>query len=361
MYILLFIIFRDCLLRALSRAGEGIALGRAYELSFGVSLPTFCGGGFGDNYISLQELRNFVTTAERLGFSHFWHVDRLMGVAPPAYNTSWYEPMTTLASITPFIKNARIGTAVINITYRNPVVFAKQVASLDRLSGGRLTIGVGQGWNKAELAASNVSSRDRVRRFEEATLLLRRLLTEKRVSHSGEFWRLDDFYLEPRPIQQPCPPILVAGGGDGIHFEKTIPREVVDERIFRRVAQLGDGWIARTDTSPAEIEKYINMLRRFLPEYGKSIENFMIAHQNFVFVIGRSGSEHEARERLKKLSRRTYDEVVRRYIIGRPAEVSERIKMEAKAGVKQFIVMPVGVDYEVLHFFAEEVMPQYTP
>ena len=283
-----------------------------------------------------------------------------MGVAPPAYNTSWYEPMTTLAAITPFLKNARIGTAVINITYRNPVIFAKQVASLDRLSGGRLIVGVGQGWNKTELAVSNVSSRDRVRRFEEAVLLLRKLLTEELVNHSGEFWKLNEFYLEPRPIQQPCPPILIAGGGDGIHFERTIPRDIVDEKIFRRVARLGDGWIARTDTNPADIRKYVKMLSVLLPEYGKSLENFMIAHQNFVYVIGRSGSEFEARERLRKLSKRTYDEVVKRYIIGRPDEVSKRIRMEAEAGIKHFIVMPIGIDYEVLQFFADEIMPAYT-
>jgi len=328
-------------------------------VTFGVSLPTYCGGAYGQSYMTLKELREWVVVSENLGFTHFWHVDRLAGKAPPAYSSSWYEPIVVFSSIMPYLKKARIGTAVINITYRNPIILAKQVATLDRLSDGRLTLGLGQGWNKDELEACNVANKKRSEMFEETLTVLKKLLSEERVHHQGMYWKLNNFYLEPRPVQRPHPPLLIAGGGDGIHFEREVARDVVDERVFRRVARLGDGWIARTDTSPQHIKKYVKMLRSYLPEYGKSPEKFMIGHQNFVFVIGRSGSEEEAKQRFRKLVLRPYDQIVSRYVVGRPDEVESRIRQEVEAGIQHFIVMPVGVDYEILHFFAEEIMPRY--
>ena len=327
-------------------------------VSFGVSLPTYCSDEFGPGP-TLDQLREFVEICEKLGFTHFWHVDRLMAKAPPSYNTSWYEPLITLASIAPFIKKSRIGTAVINVAYRNPLILAKQLATLDRISNGKLTIGFGRAWCKPELEVCNIGEKDRVPIFNEAVEIIKLLLTEKTVTYEGKYGKLKAFSLEPRPIQKPRPPILIAGGGDGIHFteEKTY---LVNEKLFRRVAMLGDGWIARTDTSILELESVIKFLKSYLKSIGKDPNNFMIAHQNFVFVIGKSGTMEEAKRRLKMLSLRPPEYLLSRYIIGSPKEVIDRIKSEINAGIQHFIAMPIGFDYELLHFFSDEVMPIFS-
>ena len=328
-------------------------------MTFGVLLPTYCGEEFGAG-ITLRELERWVHTAEKLGFTYFWHLDRLMARAPPAYNTSWYEPVTTLAAIMPFVRNARIGTAIVNSTYRNPTILAKQFATLDRLSNGKLTIGLGRGWNKAELQVSNVNFKETSRRFEESAGLIRKLLAEPTVTFKGEFWQLNDFRLEPRPVQTPSPPILIGGGGDGIHFKKPMATETGVQTVLERVARLGDGWIIRTNTTPVEITNSVKTLNAYLVRYGKNPETFMMAHQNFVFVLGKSGSEVEARQRFKKLSLRPYEMLTSSYVIGTPDVVSTMIRKEAEAGVKHFIIMPVGIDYETLQFFSDEILPTYS-
>lgn len=326
-------------------------------VSFGISLPTYCGDESGPGP-TLEQLKDYIETGEKLGFSCFWHVDRLAAKAPPSYNTSWYEPLITLATIIPFIKKARIGTAVINAPYRNPLILAKEFATLDRLSNGKLIIGLGRAWCKPELEALGINEKDRVPLFNESVKIIKSLLTEEKVNYEGKYFKIKEFRLEPRPVQKPRPPILLAGGGNGIHFvqEKTY---LINEKLFRRVAILGDGWIVRTDTSIQEIEAAVNFLKKYLISIGKDPSNFMIAHQNFVFVLGKSGSQEEAVKRLKWLSLRPPDFLFKRYIIGKPKEVITRIRLEISAGIQHFIVMPLGFDYEVLHFFADEVMPNF--
>jgi alkanesulfonate monooxygenase len=329
-------------------------------VTFGVSLPTYCGGGYGRSYISIDELRDWVQTCEKLGFTSIWHVDRLGCPAPPAYNTSWFEPLITLSATLPLTKSIRVGTAVINITYRTPAVLAKQLATLDRISGGRLTVGLGQGWNKNELEVCGVNIKQRTLRFEEGVDIVKKLLEEEKVSYEGKFWKLKDFTLEPRPAQKPRPPILIAGGGNGIHFEKRTVTQEIQKRIFERIAKMGDGWIIRTDTSLEEIDLGIKNIKSNLVKFNKNCSDFLFVHQNFVFVVGKSGTLTDAVERFKQISCKPFDYIKTRYIIGDPNYVAQRIEAEINVGVKHFIVMPVGIDYDVLHFFGEEIIPRFT-
>ncbi len=329
------------------------------KATFGVSIPTYCGDQDERDYMSLGDLRDWVDTTQKLGFTHLWHLDRLLAKAPPAYNTSWYEPITTLASIIPYLRTSKIGTAIVNITYRNPIVLAKQAATLDRLSDGRLILGLGQGWNKAELEACNISGAGRAQRFEEAVTILRRLLSEDTVTFQGKFWKLNSIGIEPRPIQRPGPPILIAGGGNHVHFERKTQTNSVEKKILMRVARLGDGWIARTDTRLDDIMKYVQIVKHYAKTLGKHPDQLMMAHQNFVFVLGRSGTETEARRRFSRFFMRPYGQIVTTYLVGSPGEIKSRVRKEVEAGINHFIVMPVGIDYEVLRFFSDEVMPEY--
>ncbi len=302
---------------------------------------------------SLVELKDFIRRAETLGFSHIWHADRLLSSAPPVYRAGWYEPITTLAAICPYLDKARIGTSIVNITYRNPVILAKELSTLDVLSGGRLTIGLGQGWYGKEFETCGVDMRERGRRFDESVRLLKVLLSEENASFDGRFWKLDGVTITPRPMQKPHPPLILGGGGRG-------QPDLQTEKVFRRIARLGDGWICRTATPPREIASQARLIEKYLKEEGRDPDVFSMVHQNVVYVVGRSGSIDQAKERLAQMTGYSFEDAVKGYAIGDGDHVGERIEEIAKAGIDHFIVWTLGFDYKTLEFIADEVAPRFT-
>ncbi len=316
-------------------------------------MPTMTGGDWSQPGPSLAELKDFVTTAEKLGFSHIWHADRLLSSAPPVYRAGWYEPITTLAAICPYLDKARIGTSIVNITYRNPVILAKELATLDVLSGGRLTIGLGQGWYGKEFETCGVDMRERGRRFDESVRLLKVLLSEEDASFDGKFWKLNGVTITPRPVQKPHPPLILGGGGRG----QPVPQA---EKVFRRIARLGDGWICRTATPPGEIASQARLIEKYLKEEGRDPNGFSMVHQNVVYVVGRSGSIDQAKERLAQMTGYPFEDAVKGYVIGEGDHVTKRIKEISDAGIKHFILWTLGFDYQALEFVGNEIAPRFT-
>jgi probable F420-dependent oxidoreductase len=177
-----------------------------------------------------ERFPGFVDALERRGFDSLWLSERLTGPAP--------DPLVALAVAAGRTRKLKLGTSVLVVPGRNPVVLAKELASLDRLSGGRLLPGVGLGAPvPAEHRAFGVDRTARAGLFDEALGLLRRLWTEDDVSHDGEHFHVDAVTLRPRPLQDP---IDVWLGGSA-------PSEL------RRTGRLGDGWLP-SFTVPAEVE-----------------------------------------------------------------------------------------------------------
>ncbi|MGN6692667.1 MAG: TIGR03619 family F420-dependent LLM class oxidoreductase [Aquihabitans sp.] len=182
------------------------------RIGFGLGTHTSANeaGSFGDLVDALEALR----------FDSLWLSERLTGDAP--------DPLTALAFAASRTRKLKLGTSVLVLPGRNPVVLAKEMASLDRLSGGRFLPAVGLGApTPVEHQAFGVDRKDRAAWFDEALGLMRRLWTEDRVSHHGERFRIDDVALRPKPVQQPFDVWL---GGQA-------PSEL------RRVGRLGDGWL----------------------------------------------------------------------------------------------------------------------
>lgn len=176
-----------------------------------------------------ERFPGFVDALEQRGFDSLWLSERLTGPAP--------DPLIALAMAAGRTRKLKLGTSVLVVPGRNPVVLAKELASLDRLSGGRLLPGVGLGAPvPAEHRAFGVDRRARAGLFDEAIVLMRRLWTEDDVHHGGEHFHVDGVTLRPRPHQQP---IDVWLGG-------TAPSEL------RRTGRLGDGWLP-SFTVPDEV------------------------------------------------------------------------------------------------------------
>lgn len=157
----------------------------------------------------------------------------------------FYEPLITLAYLAGRVPTVRLGVSAYVMPYRNPVVSAKQIASLDALSGGRLVLAVGVGWLREEFAALGVPYEDRGRRTEEYLAVAKALWTGEEARFEGRTYRLPPVRTGPRPAQRPHPPLWIAGNS---------PRAVT------RAARLGDGWHA-IDLAPDELAAAVARLR----------------------------------------------------------------------------------------------------
>lgn len=181
-------------------------------------------------------IRDFVQAAEELGFSHVNVPDHVIQTRTPRgplavaanYTTRFphHETMTTLAFIAGVSKTLLLKSAVIILPQRQAVLAAKQAAQIDVLSGGRMQLGLGIGWNEPEYEALGMNFRNRAKRFEEQIEVCRRLWTEEHVTYDGTWHKITDAGLAPMPIQRPIPIWIGA----------------IADPAVRRAGRIADGW-----------------------------------------------------------------------------------------------------------------------
>jgi probable F420-dependent oxidoreductase len=193
---------------------------------------------------AVEPLVEYVQTAERLGFHHMRFLDHVVGIVAEKHggiaNTPYTshsiirETFTLLAYLSGMTSKIRFVTGVLVLPQRQTVLVAKQAAEVDILSKGRLTLGVGIGYNELEYEALGAGYKDRAARFEEQIQVLRMLWTQEEVSFDGRFHKMTDVSLAPRPIQRPIP--LYFGMGRSF---APVPPDVV----LQRCGRLADGWL----------------------------------------------------------------------------------------------------------------------
>lgn len=172
--------------------------------------------------------------AEELGYSSLWTFQRLLVPAdstlPPVYR-SVLDPLVVLGYAAAVTERVRLGTAIVNMPYLAPAVLAKQLATLDVLSDGRVDAGLGLGWAREEFQAVGADYARRGARAEEYLHCLRALWGPDPVEHAGAFYRVPRGSVRPKPVQRPGPPILLGATA---------------ERAMRRIGRLADGWISNS-------------------------------------------------------------------------------------------------------------------
>lgn len=207
-------------------------------------------------------VRDYAQTVEGLGFSHVLAYDHVLGANPDrpggwrgpyTYRHPFYEPFLLFTFMAGVTRTLEFVTGVIILPQRQTALVAKQAATLDVLSGGRLRLGVGLGWNAVEYVALNQDFHTRGRRIEEQVALMRQLWAEPLITFSGRWHTVPDAGLNPRPARGSIP-IWFGGQADP---------------VLRRVARLGDGWLPNRAT-PAEVRSELDRLERYLAEAGRS-------------------------------------------------------------------------------------------
>jgi probable F420-dependent oxidoreductase len=231
-------------------------------------------------------IRTYVRAVEDMGFSHILCYDHVIGAnreSRPDWkgydlDTKFYEPISLLSYIAAITTRIGIVTAVMILPQRQTVLVAKQAATLDLLSNGRLRLGIGTGWNDVEYEALGVDFGSRGRLFDEQIDVLRALWTQRAVTFDTRFHKITDAGIYPMPLQRPIPLWL---GGGGVHPIKGWANV---ETVIRRIAKKADGWLPtfEADDTGAEL---VERFRTYCREYGRDpdtigIEPLLYPHQS---------------------------------------------------------------------------------
>ena len=166
---------------------------------------------------SFADVLEIARHAETTGWDGLFYADHFMPDGD-ATRVAWPEAWTTLAALAAQVPRIRIGPLVTGNTYRHPAVLAKMAATVDHISGGRLVLGLGAGWQENEHRQYGIpyyTVKERLERLAEACELLKALFTNETTTYRGKHYALDNAVLEPKPVQKPLP-LLIGGGGEQV-------------------------------------------------------------------------------------------------------------------------------------------------
>lgn len=211
-------------------------------------------------------IRDYAQTVEGLGFKHMHAYDHVLGANPErpggwsgpyTYKDQFFEPFTLFSYLAGLTDKIIFATGILILPQRQTALVAKQAATLDVLSHGRLRLGVGNGWNEVEYTALGENFHSRGKRMEEQVKLLRMLWTKPLLKFEGRWHTIPDAGINPLPVQRPIP----------IWFGGT------DERVLHRMARIGDGWMLSSRVLEQGTQK-LDRLDHYLEQAGRDISSF---------------------------------------------------------------------------------------
>jgi probable F420-dependent oxidoreductase len=223
-------------------------------LQVGVGLPLAGAWSTPDN------LRRVASRADELGYASLWTFQRLLHPVDEDWGPTYQavlDPITALSHAAALTSRIRLGLAVVNLPWYSPVVLSKSLTTLDLLSDGRLDVGLGLGWAPQEFAAVGISRSRRGARGAEYIACLKAIWTEPEVEFHGTFYDIPRVRVDPKPVQQPYPPLLLGGMADV---------------ALRRAGRIADGWISSSRTDLTTIGSSIDVVRSAAADVGRDPE-----------------------------------------------------------------------------------------
>jgi probable F420-dependent oxidoreductase len=303
------------------------------RVELGVAIPqTLLDGAF-----DVRTIREFLARAEALGMQSAWVVEQILG------SIRSLEPVALLTYAAACTERLRLGSAVLLTALRSPVHLAKSLATLDHLSGGRLTVGVGLGGNPRIYPAFGLHAARRAARFAEGLRLMKRLWTGERVTFEGEFFKLQNATMQPKPLQQPHPPLWFGG-----HHPNAL----------RRAVELGDGFIGAGSVSTATFLAEVKLLRGLLEEAGRDPATFPLGKRVYIAI---DRDRARAGRRLAEWFGAFYGKpelAAEVAVWGDAGECVDRLAEIVAADVGFLMLNPVFDESEHLEQFASRIAPK---
>jgi probable F420-dependent oxidoreductase len=322
---------------------------------FGVFLPSFVWPG--DDPERARGILDFAREVESLGFDSIWITDHLLA-ARQFYSVSFLEPLTTLSLVAGVTDRVKLGTSVMVMPIREPVLLAKQLATMQFLSHDRFILGAGIGWYPPEYAATGVRKSERGARTDEILDVIVPLLEGKTVTYDGTHYCIEDVLIEPRSGQRP--EVWIGGGSQlADPGSPDLPRIV--EPVKRRILS-AEGWIPRPTCPPEDIARDWEELQAYFTEHGRDPGELTVAHENFYHFVGTDdpvkarSEQHEAMLRVMSEARGP-EYLERVYLFGTPDEVVRSLQARVDAGVERFMLHTMTPDPAQLEQWATHIVP----
>ena len=327
-------------------------------MKFGIRIPSYAWPDL--TYEGARRLKEYCRKVEELSFDAIWVIDHFIPT-PILYVVSWMEPLTVLSFAAAVTERIRLGTGILVLPFRNPVLLAKEVATLDHLSGGRFILGVGGGWDPKEFQVMGVSLKERGERTDEALEIVRRLLTEENVSFEGRYYKFQDLTIYPRPRKMP--PVWVAGGSL-THAAGAPDKPYMAKSVLRRIAQ-ADAWIGRSSGSdPEDIRRDLGEVKEYLRSVGRDPATLIYAHTQFLHLVDTSDGEEALSLQRPIFERvmgthRSIDDLRASYLMGTTEEIVARIEGLRRVGIQYLILNPLTDDIEQLERIASQIADRF--
>ncbi len=325
---------------------------------FGVFLPSYIWEGDGPE--RARGIKAFARRVEELGFDSLFITDHLLA-ARRFYSVNWLEPITTLAVAAGATERVRLGTSILIMPLRNPVILAKELATLQFLSDNRVILGAGVGWNDVEYEAVGVHKSERGRRTDEMLDIMMPLLEGETVSYHGKYYSVDDVFIEPRTDQRP---LLWIGGGSQLADPKSPDLPKFVDSVKARTVR-ADGWIPRPTCPPPDIARDWTELQAAMRDAGRNPSDVLVAHENFLHLVmtddPAKAREEQHRAFLKVMSSERGEKYLESvYLFGTPDEIIASLQARVDAGVEYFFLHTMTPDPEQLQLWVDEIIPNVT-
>ncbi|HVC71048.1 MAG TPA: LLM class F420-dependent oxidoreductase [Acidimicrobiales bacterium] len=293
-------------------------------MKIGLQIPNFSFGTPDDQMF--EKVIELATAAEESAFDSVWVMDHFYQLPPLGGPTQpMLEAYTLLGAIGARTRRVRLGTLVTGVTYRNPALLAKTVTTLDLISGGRAILGIGAAWYDVEhngLGVRYPPDGERLDRLEEAVQICRAMFRGQRPSFAGRYYRTDEAWNVPAPIQAGGPPILIGGGGE--------------KRTLRLVAQYGD--FCNITGNVETIRHKVEVLRRHCREVGRDPAEVTVSRLSTCVLTNSAPETKTTREFLRDAVGEESG-----YNVGQDDELLAQVEELGEAGVEYCIFnMPIS-------------------
>jgi alkanesulfonate monooxygenase len=293
---------------------------------------------------SATALIDYGVRMEELGYESVWAWDHiLLGVVP---SFPIHEALTILTAIAARTSRIKLGTGILVMPVRNPVILAKEIATIDHISNGRMILGAAVGWYKREFESLGADFSQRGKMMEAGLDILKRLWTEEMVDGDWPPYKLRGAVLQPKPVQKPHPPILIGGYVDA---------------VLKRVATKGNGWLTYYYTVDSFKRSWAK-IRAFAEEAGRNPDELTATNQLPICVGPRAKVEAPMKEWLQtewdyaSWSESTMDSA----IMGTPEECVEQLLPHIEAGLDRIIFVPYKYETEQVDVIAQQIIPMLT-
>lgn len=316
------------------------------RIKFGLALQNYTAPG---ESVSPKTLIRHAIKAEELGYSSIWVWDHILLGSKHVFPV--LDSLTMLTAVAARTERVRLGTGILVLSIRNPIVLAKQIATLDNLSDGRVTLGIAAGWYEREFEACGFAFDSRGTTLQTNMLIMKRLWTESNVNGVYAQYTFKNVTMEPKPIQKPHPPLWMGGYVDS---------------VLRRVGRFADGWISYFYT-PDSFEKSWHKVLDSVKSAGRTVDTF----GNCDMIPARlDSSEEEARHVAagfiaKRCDLPTWSEATpNSAVLGTSKDCATMVESYSETGVQELVLMPAvaqlnEIDEQIVRF-GKELLPSFS-